>query len=179
MLINVQLTHLYFIIFVCLGSVYISVTEVILGHTGWKREWVWNKERQVTQAGGRGVGGWVVARPGSRLVTGGVRSKTDAVSLFTVWILGRPHLKASYNTVQRLSQFDGSSKCGPLFGVAAHILRFFMRSKMVTSHAVDRHFRRPGRQKLWPKGKCGNIWWHNQEMLQRLDIPIKQKLTRP
>ena len=43
--------------------------------------------------------------------------------------------------------------------VASHIPRFFAahkrikKEKMATSCGVDRHFRRPGQQKLWSKGK--------------------------
>ena len=40
------------------------------------------------------------------------------------------------------------------------------------------YFRGPGRQKLWHKGKGKHIWWCNQKILQRLDGPVKQRLTQ-
>ena len=62
---------------------------------------------------------------------------------------------------------------------ASHIPRFFALpkkkkgiKKMAISRSVDRHFSGPGWQNSWCKGKGGNIWWRNQEMLPRLDRPI-------
>ena len=75
-----------------------------------------------------------------------------------------------HNATWSLSQSEGSSR-GSFFSlfledaplrsfVASHIPRFFAhlkkkkeREKMATSRGVDRHFRGPGRQKSWRKGK--------------------------
>ena len=70
------------------------------------------------------------------------------------------HLKASYITAPH-EVCPSLTEDAPLRSfTASHIPRFFAcpkkkkeREKMATSRGVDRHFRGPGRQKWWRKGK--------------------------
>ena len=94
-----------------------------------------------------------------------------AVSQFRVCILRRC-IWRHHNAMQRLSQFEGSSKCSPQMRhsfssfwsyypfAASHIPRFFARPKkmkerknIATSLGIDRHFRGP-RQHLLMQPWC-------------------------
>ena len=76
---------------------------------------------------------------------------------------GCPSSKAPPNAAHEGSFFSLFLEDAQLLSfMASHIPRFFVlpkkkkeREKMATSHGVDHHF-----------------WWHNQEMLKRLDCPI-------
>ena len=121
---------------------------------------------------------------------------THAVSQFRVCILRRMHLKANYITTPcegcpnskappNAAFFSLFLEDAPLLSfVASHIPRFFVclkkeerKRENSDTAGVDCHFRGPGWQKLWRKCKDGNIWWRYQEILQRLNRPIKPQLT--
>ena len=102
------------------------------------------------------------------------RFATIAASQFRVCILQWPHLKASYITTLHEGCLNSKAppnaphKCGllfPLFGGCTasilHVLTYPKilcvskkeREKMATLRCVYCHFRGPGRQKSWHKGK--------------------------
>ena len=115
------------------------------------------------------------------------QSDTVAVSQFRVCILRRPHLKASYVTMlhegcpnlkapSNAALFSLFLEDAPLLSfMASHIPRFFVRPKKKKERKRQNGDIKWCRSSLslawaaeWWKGK--NIWWCNQEMLQRTDL---------
>ena len=88
-----------------------------------------------------------------------------AVSQFRVWILWRPHLKANYVKTQRLSQFEGSSRCSP------QMWPFFpcfwrMDCYYPSWPHISQDSLRARKSKKERKRENGNIAWRRSSLLQ-------------
>ena len=87
-----------------------------------------------------------------------------------------------HNAAWRLSQSEGSYKCSPqmedarlLSFVASHIPTFFSEKEERKREKGDIAWRRSSLLQAWVAEivmQGSNIWWHNQEIVQRLDRPI-------
>ena len=58
-------------------------------------------------------------------------------------------------------------------------MRTFSSSDMSNLLLFSCHFCAPGLHESWGAVRGGKIWWRNQEMLQRVDCPISNRLTLP